>query len=251
VSLVLPTQSPAILPQSGAMPVRSLERQALAQEFVAFAMICGALRLGSFTTKAGRISPYFFNAGLFDEGAKLNQLAQFYGRALELDGVDFDMIFGPAYKGIPLAIALALHLSTKGQSVPFVFNRKESKTHGEGGQFVGASIAGRVLIVDDVVSAGTASSQSVAAITQAGGKAHALIVALDRQEKARQDGVDLPFSALQHAERQWGLKVCAIATLSDLIAYLTNNPTAAFEQHREAMLAYQAQYGLGMGLCST
>jgi orotate phosphoribosyltransferase len=226
--------------------LRAPQRRALSQEFVEFALDCGALRLGSFTTKAGRLSPYFFNAGLFNDGQKLARLAQFYQRALVLDDVDFDMVFGPAYKGIPLASALALAWVTNGRSISFAFNRKEVKAHGEGGQLMGASLMGRVLIVDDVVSAGTATQQSVTLIQQAGAKPHALVVALDRQEKVRQDGVDLPFSALQYAAQHWGLVVCAIASLSDVMTYLTAHPTHEFEQHRDALGLYQAQYGISV-----
>ena len=166
---------------------------ALAQEFVQFCVDAGVLRFGEFKTKAGRLSPYFFNAGLFDDGAKLARLAQFYAKALIASGVEFDMIFGPAYKGIPLGAALAIELSRLGLNVPFAYNRKEAKDHGEGGTLVGAPLKGRVLIVDDVMSAGTAARESIALIRAAGATPHAVTIALDRQEKATEvgDGGDL------------------------------------------------------------
>ena len=163
---------------------------ALAQEFVGFAVRSGVLRFGEFKTKAGRLSPYFFNAGLFDNGAKLGQLAQFYAKALIASGIEFDMIFGPAYKGIPLGVAVAIELARLGKNVPFAYNRKEAKDHGEGGSLVGAPLRGRVLIVDDVISAGTAVRESIALIQAAGATAHAVAIALDRQEMATEKQAD-------------------------------------------------------------
>jgi len=160
------------------------DMQALAQEFVQFAIDSGVLRFGEFKTKAGRMSPYFFNAGLFDDGAKLGRLAQFYAKALLASGIEFDMIFGPAYKGIPLGAAVAVELARLGKNVPFAYNRKEAKDHGEGGSLVGAPLKGRVLIVDDVMSAGTAARESIALIKAAGATPHAVAIALDRQEMA-------------------------------------------------------------------
>jgi orotate phosphoribosyltransferase len=156
----------------------------LAQEFVSFAVQAGVLRFGEFKTKAGRLSPYFFNAGLFDDGAKLGHLAEFYARRLIDSGLQFDMIFGPAYKGITLAAALSVELARHGRNVPFAYNRKEAKDHGEGGTLVGAKVAGRVLIVDDVISAGTSVRESIAMITAAGGTPAGVAIALDRQERA-------------------------------------------------------------------
>ena len=153
----------------------------LAQDFVQFALQCGVLRFGEFKTKAGRLSPYFFNAGLFDDGQKLGRLAEFYARRVLACGIEFDMIFGPAYKGIPLGAALAVELARLGCNVPFAYNRKEAKDHGEGGTLVGAPLKGRVLIVDDVMSAGTAARESIALIEAAGAKPHAVVIALDRQ----------------------------------------------------------------------
>src|SRR5918994_5296004 len=168
----------------------------LAQEFVRFAVQAGVLRFGQFKTKAGRLSPYFFNAGLFDDGAKLGRLAQFYAQRILASNIDFDMIFGPAYKGIPLAAAVAIELARLGRNVPYAYNRKEAKDHGEGGTLVGAPVKGRVLIVDDVMSAGTAARESIALIQAAGATPHAAAIALDRQEKATENGNDVKHSAV-------------------------------------------------------
>ena len=223
-------------------------QDALAQEFVQFAVDCGVLRLGEFKTKAGRLSPYFFNAGLFDDGAKLGRLAQFYARRLMSSGIEFDMIFGPAYKGIPLGATLAVELARQGRNVPFVYNRKEAKDHGEGGTLVGASLKGRVLIVDDVMSAGTAVRESIALIRAAGATPHAVIIALDRQEKATEDGQDVNYSAVQYVRQQLGLEVCAISKLADLLQFLTQqqNPNGSLDHAR--VLAYRQRYGVAEGL---
>ena len=200
---------------------------ALAQEFVQFSLDCGVLKFGEFKTKAGRMSPYFFNAGLFDDGAKLGRLASFYAQRLVGSGIAFDMIFGPAYKGIPLGAAVSIELARLGRNVPFAYNRKEAKDHGEGGSLVGAPLKGNVLIIDDVMSAGTAARESIALIKAAGATPHAVAIALDRQEMATEvkpDGAtqDVPYSAVQYVREQVGLQVCAIATLDDLLAYLEN-----------------------------
>ena len=216
---------------------------ALAQDFVQFAIESGVLRFGQFKTKAGRISPYFFNAGLFDDGAKLARLAEFYAARLIESGVPFDMLFGPAYKGIPLGATVAAELARRGRNVPFAYNRKEAKDHGEGGSLVGAPLAGRVLIVDDVMSAGTAVRESIAAIHAAGATPHAVAIALDRQEKATEDGVDLPHSAVQYVRNALGLEVVAIATLDDLLHYLSGRADAELQAHRAGVLAYRARYG--------
>ena len=163
---------------------------ALAQDFVAFAVDAGVLRFGEFKTKAGRMSPYFFNAGLFDDGARLGRLAEFYARRLIDSGLEFDMLFGPAYKGITLAAAVAIELARLGRNVPYAYNRKEAKDHGEGGTLVGAPVKGRVLIIDDVISAGTSVRESIAMIRAAGATPCGVVIALDRQEKAAQGGVD-------------------------------------------------------------
>ena len=221
----------------------------LAQEFVQFSLDCGVLKFGEFKTKAGRMSPYFFNAGLFDDGAKLGRLAGFYAKRLVDSGIEFDMIFGPAYKGIPLGAAVAIELARLGRNVPFAYNRKEAKDHGEGGSLVGAPLEGRVLIVDDVMSAGTAARESIAFIKAARATPHAVAIALDRQEMATEtqaDGStrDLPYSAVQYVREQVGLQVCAIAELSDLLAYLSAQPGNAMGEHLVRVQAYRDRYGV-------
>jgi len=224
---------------------RGADQARLAQEFVRFAVDCGVLRFGEFKTKAGRMSPYFFNAGLFDDGAKLGRLAQFYAQSLIASGIAFDMVFGPAYKGIVLAAAVAIELARLGRNVPFAYNRKEAKDHGEGGSLVGAPLAGRVLIVDDVMSAGTAARESIALIRAAGATPHAMAIALDRQEMATENGRDVPHSAVQYVRRELGLQVCAIANLADLLHYLSDGTgDARMQSHRERVLAYRARYGV-------
>ncbi len=220
---------------------------ALALEFVEFAVQCGVLRFGEFKTKAGRMSPYFFNAGLFDDGAKLGRLAEFYAQRLLASGIEFDMVFGPAYKGIPLGAALAVELARRGRNVPFAYNRKEAKDHGEGGTLVGAPLKGRVLIVDDVMSAGTAARESIAIIQAAGATPHAVLIALDRQEKATENGQDVPYSAVQFVQRQLGLQVGAIAKLGDLMHYLAQRGAGASDQDHQRVLAYRARYGVDEG----
>ena len=225
---------------------------ALAQEFVLFAIESGVLKFGQFKTKAGRMSPYFFNAGLFDDGAKLGKLAQFYARQLlaeeEKTGPQFDMIFGPAYKGIPLAAAVSIELARLGRNIPFAYNRKEAKDHGEGGVLVGAPVKGRVLIVDDVMSAGTAVRESIAIIQAAGATPHAVAIALDRQEKAIENGKDVNYSAVQYVKAQLGLQVTSISRLIDLLDYLslqksTVTENAEFKMAYDAVLAYRRRYG--------
>lgn len=219
----------------------------LALEFVQFALDCQVLRFGEFTTKAGRISPYFFNAGLFDDGAKLGRLAEFYARRLLASGVAFDMVFGPAYKGIPLGAALVVELARHGRNVPFAYNRKENKSHGEGGVLVGAPLKGRVLIVDDVMSAGTAVRESIAIIKAAGAAPHAVLIALDRQEKATENGQDVPYSAVQYVQQQLGLAVAAIANLDDLMHYLQQRGGTSLVQEQQRVQAYRARYGVNQG----
>jgi orotate phosphoribosyltransferase len=216
--------------------------QPLAQEFVAFAVEAGVLRFGEFKTKAGRLSPYFFNAGLFDDGAKLGRLAGFYAESLITSGLAFDMIFGPAYKGITLAAAVAIELARRGHNKPFAYNRKEAKDHGEGGTLVGAPVKGRVLIIDDVISAGTSVRESLQMIEAAGATPCGVAIALDRQEKAAENGVDQPWSAVQDVQQRLGLPVVAIAGLADLLAYLDAAPALA--AHRPAVQAYRERYGV-------
>ncbi|MDB5750242.1 MAG: pyrE [Ramlibacter sp.] len=217
----------------------------LAQDFVEFAVQSGVLRFGEFKTKAGRLSPYFFNAGLFDDGAKLGRLAQFYAQRIAASGMAFDMIFGPAYKGIPLAAAVAIELARLGRNVPYAYNRKEAKDHGEGGSLVGAPVRGKVLVIDDVMSAGTAARESIALIEAVGATPHAVAIALDRQEKATENGQDVDWSAVQYVRERLGLQVCAIATLDDLLRYLELHAGDELGAHHAKVLAYRERYGAG------
>ena len=216
----------------------------LAQDFVQFAVDAGVLRFGEFKTKAGRISPYFFNAGLFHDGAKMARLSEFYAKAILASGMEFDMVFGPAYKGIPLAATVAVELARQGKNVPFAYNRKEAKDHGEGGTLVGAPLKGRVLIIDDVMSAGTAARESIAIIKAAGALPHAVAIALDRQEMATENGQDVAHSAVQYVRNQLGMQVCAIAKLADLLLYLEQQGGEAGSEHHERVLAYRQRYGV-------
>ena len=223
---------------------RAPAADALALEFVQFAVQAQVLRFGQFKTKAGRLSPYFFNAGLFDDGAKLGRVAQFYARRLLDSGLDFDMLFGPAYKGITLAAAVAIELARLGRNVPFAYNRKEAKDHGEGGTLVGAPLRGRVVIVDDVISAGTSVRESIALIKGAGATPAAVLIALDRQEKSAENGIDQPWSAVQYITSQLDLDVVSIATLADLLHYLGASSDAALEGFRQPVSAYRDRYGV-------
>jgi orotate phosphoribosyltransferase len=217
---------------------------ALALEFVQFAVEAGVLRFGEFKTKAGRLSPYFFNAGLFDDGAKLGRVAQFYARRLLASGLQFDMLFGPAYKGITLAAAVAIELARLGRNVPFAYNRKEAKDHGEGGSLVGAPLAGRVVIVDDVVSAGTSVRESIAMINAGGATPVGVAIALDRQEKGAGNSDNQSLSAVQYITSQLDLRVVSIATLADLLQYLAAANDAALAGFRQAVSAYRDRYGV-------
>ena len=216
----------------------------LAQEFVRFSVDAGVLRFGEFRTKAGRMSPYFFNAGLFDDGAKLGRLASFYARRLLDSGLAFDMLFGPAYKGITLAAAVAIELARLGRNVPFAYNRKEAKDHGEGGTLVGAPVVGRVLIIDDVISAGTSVRESIAMIQAAGTTPCGVAIALDRQEKAAEGGQEQPWSAVQYVRDQLRLEVVAIAALHDLLHYLATTRDPALAEHTARVSAYRDRYGV-------
>ncbi|MDN4016284.1 orotate phosphoribosyltransferase [Zwartia panacis] len=216
------------------------------REFVQFALKEGVLRFGSFVTKSGRTSPYFFNAGLFNTGASVGKLAQFYAQALIDSKLPFDMLFGPAYKGIPLAtatsVALASHAELTGRDVPFAYNRKEAKDHGEGGVLVGAPLKGKVVIIDDVITAGTSVKESVEIIRAAGAEPCAVLIAMDRMERAGPDGALSPHSAVQEVQQRYGLPVVSIASLTDILALLEHN--AEFAQYRESVLAYRARYGI-------
>ena len=217
------------------------------QEFVRFALDEGVLRFGSFKVKSGRISPYFFNAGLFNSGRAVGKLAQFYAQALLDSGVQFDMLFGPAYKGIPLAtataVALAGHPAMDGRNdVPFAYNRKEAKDHGEGGTLVGAPLKGKVVIIDDVITAGTSVRESVEIIRNAGAEPAAVLIALDRMERAGPDDALSPHSAVQDVAKTYGIPVVAIASLSDIMALLEDD--ASFAENRDAVQAYRTKYGV-------
>ena len=189
------------------------------KEFIAFCIDCGVLRFGEFKTKAGRMSPYFFNAGLFNDGATLGRLGQFYAKAILAAGLPFDMVFGPAYKGIPLAASVAIALAQAGRNLPYSFNRKEAKDHGEGGRTIGAPLAGRVLIVDDVISAGTSVRESVELISASGASPCGVAIALDRMERGAGER-----SAVQEVREKFGLAVIAIADLDDLVQFLAARP---------------------------
>ena len=216
----------------------------LALDFVEFSVASGVLRFGEFKTKAGRMSPYFFNAGLFDDGAKLGRLAEFYARRLIDSGLQFDMLFGPAYKGITLAAAVSIELARLGHNKPFAYNRKEAKDHGEGGTLVGAAVQGRVLIIDDVISAGTSVRESIDMISKAGATPCGVAIALDRQEKATLDGAECEESAVQQVEQRYHLPVVSIATLADLLQYLKTESDPALAAFHPAVLAYRQRYGV-------
>jgi len=206
--------------------------------FIEFALSRNVLRFGEFTLKSGRVSPYFFNAGLFNTGSALARLGRYYAEAIVASGLDFDVLFGPAYKGIPLAatacVALADHHE---RDVPYSFNRKEAKAHGEGGNIVGSPLQGRILIIDDVITAGTAIRESMQLIETAGARPAGVVIALDRQEKGSGD-----LSAIQEVEQQYGIPVLSIVRLEDLITYLEQQP--AMQANLIAVRAYRECYGV-------
>jgi len=213
------------------------DREAFRREFVDFAIRAGVLRFGEFKTKAGRLSPYFFNAGLFCDGERLAALARFYARATLASGIGFDILFGPAYKGITLAAATAMALADVGHNVPFCFNRKEAKDHGEGGQIVGAPLRGRVLVIDDVITDGASKREAIEVIRAAGATPAGVLIALDRQEKGQGQ-----LSATQEVSRDFGVPVAAIATLADILATLQGRP-----EHRDDVARiedYRRRYGV-------
>jgi orotate phosphoribosyltransferase len=207
------------------------------QEFIRFAIGEKVLCFGEFKTKAGRLSPYFFNAGLFHHGASLKRLAQFYVKAIHASDVRFDMLFGPAYKGIPLVAAVAVELAQHGRDVPYAFNRKEAKDHGEGGEVIGAPLAGRVLIVDDVISAGTSVRESVELIRRAGAQPCGVAIALDRMERGAGE-----LSAVQEVRQNYSIPVIGIATLDDLVGYLAADPAQG--PNLGAVRLYREHYGV-------
>jgi orotate phosphoribosyltransferase len=219
-------------------------------EFIRFALDAGVLSFGQFRTKAGRDSPYFFNAGLFNDGARLGRLAEFYAQALldaEARGaIRFDMLFGPAYTGITLASATAVALARQGRNVDFTFNRKEAKDHGEGGLLIGAPLRGRVIIIDDVISAGTSVRESVDIIRAAGAEPAGVLIALDRRERGGSATELTADSAVQQVQAMFGIPVLSIASLDDLIAFLETSAGAGdLAAHRDQVIAYRTRYGVG------
>ena len=220
----------------------------IAAQFIQFALSQDVLRFGEFKTKAGRLSPYFFNAGLFNDGLSLLTIANAYADVLlekRANGFEFDMLFGPAYKGIALASATAMALAQKGVNLPYAFNRKEAKDHGEGGTLVGATMAGkRVVIVDDVISAGTSVRESVEMIRAAGATPAAVLIALDRMEKSGTADEVGEQSAVQAVEQEYGLPVFTIANLADLMAYLNAADDSVLAQYRDKVATYRAKYGV-------
>ena len=210
------------------------------QDFIRFAIHQQVLRFGEFQTKAGRLSPYFFNSGLFNDGASLRALCQFYAQAILAAKTPFDMLFGPAYKGIPLVAGTAIALAEQGHNVPYCFNRKEAKDHGEGGITVGAKLQGRVLIIDDVISAGTSVRESIELIRAAGATPCAVVIALDRMEKGAGE-----LSAVQEVEMNFSVPVIPIATLDDLMSYLHEQPEMV--QNLQIVQSYRDRYGVKNG----
>jgi len=216
----------------------------LRQDFIQFSVDTGVLRFGEFVTKAGRMSPYFFNAGLFNDGQSLGKLADFYAQTLLDSGIEFDMLYGPAYKGIPLVAAVAVALSNRGHNIPFSYNRKEAKDHGEGGTLVGAPVVGRVVIVDDVISAGTSVNESVQIIRAANATPAAVLIALDRMERSGKDDALSAHSAVQEVQGTYNMPVLPIANLDDLMAYLSRDGAdSALSQYRDAVNTYRVRYG--------
>ena len=206
-------------------------------DFIQFAIDKQVLLFGEYKTKAGRLSPYFFNAGLFDDGHSLWQLTQFYAKAIQASGLEFDVLFGPAYKGIPLATGTAIGLAEMGRNVPYAFNRKEAKDHGEGGTVVGHPLQGKILIIDDVISAGTSVRESVNLIYNAGATPAGVVIALDRMERGKGE-----LSAVQEVELEFEIPVIAIASLNDLLSYLRDTP--ALQSHLPAIEQYRQEYGV-------
>jgi orotate phosphoribosyltransferase len=218
-----------------------MDDQNFRREFVEFAVGRGVLRFGEFKTKAGRLSPYFFNAGLFNDGEALRTLGAFYAKAILASGVQFDLLFGPAYKGIPLVTATAIALAERHRNLPICFNRKEAKDHGEGGVTIGAPLAGRVLVVDDVISAGTSVRESVDLIRVSAAQLAGVVIALDRMERGTGQ-----LSAVQEVQQAYQVPVISIATLDDIVVYLTLQ--GAMARELQLVTRYRNQYGVVNGL---
>jgi len=212
--------------------------------FIRFALEAKVLSFGEFKTKAGRLSPYFFNAGGFNDGARLSALGRYYAKALQASKIQFDMLYGPAYKGITLAAATAIALAENGLNVPYAYNRKEAKDHGEGGSLVGAPVKGKVVIIDDVISAGTSVRESVDLIRAAGGEPAVVLIALDRMERSGNATEIGEKSAVQAVEQEFGLPVIAIANLADLMTFLTASSDAELKNYLPAVKAYRDKYGI-------
>lgn len=213
-------------------------------DFIQFALEAKVLSFGEFKTKAGRLSPYFFNAGLFNDGAQLGKLGEFYAHALLGSNIDFDMLFGPAYKGITLAASTAIALARSGRNTPFAYNRKEAKDHGEGGTLIGAPVRGRIVIIDDVISAGTSVRESVDLIVRAGAKPCAVLIALDRMEKSGDALKVGQYSAAQSVGQEFGLPVIAIANLEGLMHYLQKSHDQQLQTFLPAVQDYRNRYGI-------
>lgn len=211
--------------------------RAYRQDFIRFAVEQKVLRFGEFQTKAGRLSPYFFNSGLFQDGAALRELCQFYAQAILASEIEFDMLFGPAYKGIPLVAGTAIALAEQGRNVPYCFNRKEAKDHGEGGTTIGAELRGKVLIIDDVISAGTSVRESIELIRAAGATPCGVVIALDRMERGQEK-----LSAVQEVRRNYDIPVVSISSLDDLLSYLQDQPEMV--QNLQTVQFYRDCYGV-------
>ncbi|BDX22426.1 orotate phosphoribosyltransferase [Polynucleobacter sp. TUM22923] len=214
------------------------------ENFIRFALEANVLSFGEFKTKAGRLSPYFFNAGGFNDGARLSALGGYYARALQESNIEYDMLYGPAYKGITLAATTAIALANAGCNVPYAYNRKEAKDHGEGGSLVGAPVKGKVVIIDDVISAGTSVRESVALIQAAGAQPVAVLIALDRMEKSGTATEVGEKSAVQAVQEEFGIPVIAIANLADLMSFLTTSSDAVLTDYLPAVKTYREQYGI-------
>jgi orotate phosphoribosyltransferase len=221
-----------------------MNEQLLSQEFIKFAIEQQVLKFGAFTTKAGRVSPYFFNAGLFNNGAALAKLAQFYAQTIVNSGIEFDVLYGPAYKGITLASATAVALAGLGYNKPFAYNRKEAKTHGEGGDLIGAPLKGRILIIDDVISAGTSIRESVEKIQAHGATPCGVVIAVDRQERGGDATNPSQYSAVQDVESTNGFPVLSIANLDDIMRFLEQSGDTRVTTHYQDMINYRNQYGI-------
>jgi len=222
----------------------SVKREDQQLDFIEFALQAKVLSFGEFKTKAGRLSPYFFNAGLFNDGASLGRLGEFYANALLSSKIEFDMLYGPAYKGITLAASTAIALARSGRNTPFAYNRKEAKDHGEGGTLIGAPVRGRIVIVDDVISAGTSVRESVDLINAAGAKPCAVLIALDRMEKSGNATEIGQYSAVQSVGKEFGLPVISIANLDSVMNFLAQSHDEQLQNYLPAVKNYRSRYGV-------